>query len=181
MTVRATGDLPHHLIEDVAICLGTAVAAELPPTCARYADRVVPMDDALVQCAIDMGGRPYYRGKLPSRMWTHFLRSFADAAKSTVHIRVLRAPWRSRSCRECCAEPIEPQGTQGTARPLRWEFPVVRSRARFHRRASVKRRTPNARMSGRPLRPLAVPLSPLWFNRFRYAKGCMTLDRTHAC
>ena len=90
VTVRATGDLPHHLIEDVAICLGTAVAAALPPTCARYADRVVPMDDALVQCAVDMGGRPYYRGKLPSRLWTHFLRSYADAARSTVHIRVLR-------------------------------------------------------------------------------------------
>ena len=88
--VRATGDLPHHLIEDVAICLGTAVAAELPPTCARYADRIVPMDDALVMAAIDLGGRPYYRGRLPSRMWTHFLRSFGDAAKATLHVKVLR-------------------------------------------------------------------------------------------
>jgi imidazoleglycerol-phosphate dehydratase len=90
LVVQATGDLPHHLIEDVAICLGAAVAAELPATCARYADRVIPMDDALVQCAVDLGGRPYYRGRLPSALWTHFLRSFADAAKATIHVRVLR-------------------------------------------------------------------------------------------
>ncbi|MCU0627853.1 MAG: hypothetical protein MUF21_15490 [Gemmatimonadaceae bacterium] len=50
LVVDATGDLPHHLIEDVAICLGAAVAAELPATCARYGDRTIPMDDALVHC-----------------------------------------------------------------------------------------------------------------------------------
>ncbi len=90
LDVFARGDLPHHLIEDVAICVGAAVAAELPPTAARYADRTIPMDDALVQCAIDLGGRPYYRGKLPVAIWEHWMRSFADNAKATLHIRVLR-------------------------------------------------------------------------------------------
>ena len=90
ITVHARGDLPHHLIEDVAICVGAAVAAALPPTAARYADRTIPMDDALVQCAIDLGGRPYYRGKLPVGIWEHWMRSFSDSAKATLHLRVIR-------------------------------------------------------------------------------------------
>ena len=88
--VHARGDLPHHLIEDVAICVGAAIAAALPATAARYADRTIPMDDALVQCAIDLGGRPYYRGKLPVAIWEHWMRSFADNAKATLHLRVIR-------------------------------------------------------------------------------------------
>ena len=90
LAVHARGDLPHHLIEDVAICVGAAVAAALPPTAARYADRTIPMDDALVQCAIDLGGRSYYRGKLPVAIWDHWMRSFADNAKATLHLRVIR-------------------------------------------------------------------------------------------
>ena len=90
MNIRARGDLPHHLVEDVAIALGAALAELIPPTVARYGDRTVPMDDALVQCVIDVGGRPYYQGGLPSRMYEHWMRSFADNAKATLHIRVLR-------------------------------------------------------------------------------------------
>lgn len=88
--IRAKGDLRHHLIEDVAIALGQAFAAHTPATCARYGERTVPMDDALVQVVLDMGGRPYYRGPLPSGLYDHFMRSFADNAKATLHIRVLR-------------------------------------------------------------------------------------------
>lgn len=88
--VTATGDLRHHLVEDVAIALGAATAAMLPPTAARYGDRVVPMDDALVHVSIDIGGRPYYRGPLPSSLYEHWMRSFADNAKATLHVRVLR-------------------------------------------------------------------------------------------
>jgi imidazoleglycerol-phosphate dehydratase len=90
VTVHARGDLPHHLIEDVAICIGAAVAAALSPNAARYADRTIPMDDALVQCAIDLGGRPYYCGKLPVAIWEHWMRSFSDNAKATLHLRVVR-------------------------------------------------------------------------------------------
>ncbi|MEO7520883.1 MAG: imidazoleglycerol-phosphate dehydratase [Gemmatimonas sp.] len=88
--VQATGDLRHHLIEDVAITLGQTVAAFAPAGCARYGERTVPMDDALVQVVLDIGGRPYYRGPLPSPLWDHFMRSFADNAKTTLHVRVLR-------------------------------------------------------------------------------------------
>ncbi len=90
ITLEATGDLKHHLIEDVAIALGQAIAAFAPATCARYGDRTVPMDDALVHVALDLGGRPYYKGPLPSTMYDHFMRSLADNAKATLHVRVLR-------------------------------------------------------------------------------------------
>jgi imidazoleglycerol-phosphate dehydratase len=90
LTIEATGDLQHHLVEDVAICLGVALAAVIPSTAARYGDRTVPMDDALVHCALDLGGRPFYRGPLPSTLYDHWMRSFSDNAKATLHLRVLR-------------------------------------------------------------------------------------------
>jgi len=90
LTITARGDLPHHLIEDVGICVGAAFAALLPATAARYGDRTVPMDDALVHCALDAGGRPYYRGPLPAGLYDHWMRSFADNARATLHLRVLR-------------------------------------------------------------------------------------------
>jgi len=90
ITLEATGDLKHHLIEDVAIALGQGLAAFAPATCARYGDRTVPMDDALVHVALDLGGRPFYEGPLPSTMYDHFMRSLADNARATLHVRVLR-------------------------------------------------------------------------------------------
>jgi imidazoleglycerol-phosphate dehydratase len=90
VSIQATGDLPHHLIEDVAICLGAALAGLLPATAARYGDRTVPMDEALVHCALDLGGRPFYRGPLPSSLYDHFMRSFSENARATLHLRVLR-------------------------------------------------------------------------------------------
>jgi imidazoleglycerol-phosphate dehydratase len=90
LEVEASGDLRHHLVEDVAITVGTAFARLLPATAARYGERTVPMDEALVQCAIDAGGRPYYRGRLPSTLYEHWMRSFADHARATLHLRVIR-------------------------------------------------------------------------------------------
>jgi imidazoleglycerol-phosphate dehydratase len=90
LRVDATGDLPHHLIEDVAICVGAALAAILPATAARYGDRTIPMDDALVHVSLDIGGRPWYAGKLPARLYDHWFQSFAANARATLHVRVLR-------------------------------------------------------------------------------------------
>jgi imidazoleglycerol-phosphate dehydratase len=90
LSVEASGDLRHHLIEDVAITLGLALRDEIPETCRRYGAALVPMDDALVQVALDAGGRPYYRGPVPARLYDHFLRSLADNAGLTLHVRVLR-------------------------------------------------------------------------------------------
>ena len=90
MNVSADGDLRHHIVEDTAISIGKAIAAFAPANCARYADRTIPMDDALAQCAIDLGGRAYYAGRLPSNLYEHWMRSFADNAGATIHLRVLR-------------------------------------------------------------------------------------------
>lgn len=90
LVLRASGDLKHHTIEDVAIATGAAVAALLPATAARYGDRTIPMDESLVQACIDVGGRPYYQGPLPSKLYDHWMRSFADNAKATLHVRVIR-------------------------------------------------------------------------------------------
>lgn len=90
ISIHAEGDLRHHVIEDVAIACGMAIAARLPRTAARFGDRTIPMDDALVHCALDLGGRPFYAGPLPSRLYDHWMRSFADNAGATLHLRVLR-------------------------------------------------------------------------------------------
>jgi imidazoleglycerol-phosphate dehydratase len=90
LSVKAAGDLAHHVSEDVAICLGRAIALHAPVACARYGEATIPMDDALVHVAIDLGGRAYYHGSLPSTRYEHFMRSFADQARTTLHVRVLR-------------------------------------------------------------------------------------------
>lgn len=89
LDLHARGDLRHHIVEDTAIAFGSALARFAPAACARYGERLIPMDDALVQCAIDLGGRPYYAGRLPSGLYDHWMRSFADNARATLHVRVL--------------------------------------------------------------------------------------------
>lgn len=90
ITLEATGDLRHHLIEDVALTFGRAFRTRCPPTAARYGEATVPMDEVLVQAVVDLGGRPYYRGRLPNALYDHWLRSFAMEAQLTLHVRVLR-------------------------------------------------------------------------------------------
>jgi imidazoleglycerol-phosphate dehydratase len=90
VSVEAVGDLRHHLVEDVAITLGLALKDEVPAKAARYGWAQVPMDEALAEAAIDVGGRPYYVGRLPSKLYAHFLHSFATNLGATLHVRVLR-------------------------------------------------------------------------------------------
>ena len=88
--VAARGDLRHHLVEDVAITLGLVLRRVVPATCRRYGAALVPMDDALVQVALDLGGRAFYEGPLPVPLADHALRSFAANAEATLHVVVLR-------------------------------------------------------------------------------------------
>ena len=90
LDVKARGDLKHHLIEDVALTLGGTFRQIIPAGAARYGNRVVPMDDALVQVSVDIGGRPYYEGPLPSGLYDHWMRSFSNEARATIHVLVLR-------------------------------------------------------------------------------------------
>jgi imidazoleglycerol-phosphate dehydratase len=90
LRVEATSDMRHHLVEDVAITLGIALGPEVPTRAERYGWALVPMDEALVQAAVDVGGRPYYVGRLPSGLYEHFLQSFAVNLGATLHVKVLR-------------------------------------------------------------------------------------------
>src|SRR5690606_38846470 len=69
---------------------GQAIRAAFPPPIRRYGHQVIPMDDAVVECALDLGGRPYYRGRLPSNLYDHWMRSFADNAEATLHLMIRR-------------------------------------------------------------------------------------------
>jgi imidazoleglycerol-phosphate dehydratase len=90
LDVRGSGDLVHHLVEDVAITLGALLFRLTPDGIARYGHRVAPMDDALVAATLDAGGRSYYEGPLPSTLYDHFFRSFCQHAAVTLHVDVRR-------------------------------------------------------------------------------------------
>ncbi len=105
LTLSATGDDDHHLIEDVAICFGKAFAQALGDKqgIVRMAEAYVPMDDALALVVVDISGRSYTVLDLPfsrsSKNWEligfspdlirHFLESFAAEAKLNLHAHVL--------------------------------------------------------------------------------------------
>ncbi len=89
--ISATGDLAHHLVEDVAITLGRAyrqAMGEMPVK--RIASATVPMDEALVQVTVDLIDRPYAHLEVPDVMYEHFLRSFAMELRATIHTMVIR-------------------------------------------------------------------------------------------
>lgn len=102
--LSATGSDQHHLIEDVAICLGKAFSEALGEKrgIVRMADASVPMDDALAMVAVDISGRGYAVLDLPfsrsSKKWQllgfppdlirHFLESFAIEAKLNLHVKI---------------------------------------------------------------------------------------------
>ena len=88
--LRAQGDLRHHLVEDVAISLGLALRDEVPETCARFGWAAVPMDDALVRATVDVGGRAWYEGRLPSALYEHFLQSLAMNLGANLHVEAAR-------------------------------------------------------------------------------------------
>lgn len=92
LRIASTGDDPHHRAEDVALTLGRAFRRALPERgIRRFASALVPMDESLVEVALDLIDRPYYRTDLaPTSLAEHFLRSFATEAKITYHQRILR-------------------------------------------------------------------------------------------
>ncbi|MBA7713839.1 Histidine biosynthesis bifunctional protein HisB [subsurface metagenome] len=101
MKISATGSDQHHLVEDVALCLGKAFGEALGEKrgIVRMADVTVPMDDALVTVVVDIGGRGYTvldlpftdndMAGFPTDLIRHFLESFAIEAKLNLHAKVL--------------------------------------------------------------------------------------------
>jgi imidazoleglycerol-phosphate dehydratase len=99
--ISASGPDQHHVVEDVAISLGKAFNQALGKKqgIVRMAHAVVPMDEALAEVAVDIGGRVYsvleadfneaVIGDLDADLVRHFLVSFASEAKINLHAKVL--------------------------------------------------------------------------------------------
>ena len=99
--ISATGSDEHHVVEDVAICLGKALGEALGEKkgIVRMADIAVPMDDALSMVIVDISGRGYAVLDMefsdndmfgfPTDLVRHFLESFAYEARMNLHARVL--------------------------------------------------------------------------------------------
>jgi imidazoleglycerol-phosphate dehydratase len=103
LTVAADGDLEvdnHHTVEDVGIVLGEAFADAWGEKrgIERFADRKVPLDEAVASVVLDLSGRPFFTfegtfsqsevGGLTSSMARHFWRSFSTTADVTMHMEV---------------------------------------------------------------------------------------------
>lgn len=110
----AKGDLEvdgHHLCEDVGITLGKALNEAIGELkIVRFGYAIIPMDDALVACSIDISGRPYFEcenfiedkfiGTFQTEWLTEFLRAFAMNGKMNLHIVKLRG-MNSHHIAEC--------------------------------------------------------------------------------
>lgn len=100
VTAKVTGDLKHHAIEDLAICLGEALNNALGNRegITRFGSAMVPMDCSLAFAAVDLVKRPFaridlkLRGKKIEDMTTediyHFLETLATALLANVHVWV---------------------------------------------------------------------------------------------
>jgi imidazoleglycerol-phosphate dehydratase len=144
LRVVTEGDLhvdAHHTVEDTALALGTAFAQALGDKAGvvRYGSALVPLDEVLVQAAVDLSGRPYVVhdepaglaptiGPIyPTSLTRHIWESFGQTARLTLHVSVLRAGPRpdahhvveaqfkavARALRQACA--FDPRG--GSAVP----------------------------------------------------------------
>jgi imidazoleglycerol-phosphate dehydratase len=104
LSVDAQGDLDvdlHHTVEDVGIVLGTALKQALGDKAGvrRFASSLVPLDEALVQVALDLSGRPFlvyevdpiseWIGTFDPQLMEEFWRAFTFGAGITLHLRSL--------------------------------------------------------------------------------------------
>lgn len=104
LTVHAKGDLEvdsHHTIEDTGIVLGTAIKEAIGDKAGirRFGSMILPMDETLVLCAVDLSGRPYLNfdaaftvpkvGDMDTEMAREFFYAVSYAAGMNLHIKVL--------------------------------------------------------------------------------------------
>ena len=104
LDIKCTGDTDvdyHHTVEDIGIALGTAFKEALGDMRGinRYADIILPMDESLILCAVDISGRSYlgYDAEIPaakigdfdSELVEEFLLGFVRKAEITLHIKKL--------------------------------------------------------------------------------------------
>lgn len=104
LSLRAQGDLQvdcHHTVEDIGLCLGQALGEALGDKkgIARYGSMILPMDETLVLCALDLSGRPgFYQqfafsspkiGDFDSELVAEFFKALCNEGKITMHLRQL--------------------------------------------------------------------------------------------
>jgi imidazoleglycerol-phosphate dehydratase len=104
LTVKTDGDLEvdaHHTVEDTSLAIGQALREALGDKAGlrRYGDALVPLDESLVQVAIDLSGRPYLVhtgpdlveliGSYDTTLTRHIFESIVAEARITLHVRVL--------------------------------------------------------------------------------------------
>ena len=101
MDIQAKGDLAHHIIEDIGICLGTAFNKALKDKkgIRRFGSAYVPMDEALVRAVLDLSGRPWHTIELKFKRTKvedvvtqdiyHFLVSLTYNAQMNLHITTI--------------------------------------------------------------------------------------------
>jgi imidazoleglycerol-phosphate dehydratase len=99
--ITAGGNDQHHVVEDVAICLGKALGEALGEKrgIVRMGNAFVPMDDALAMVAVDIGGRGYTvlempftdndMAGFPTDLVRHFLEAFAVEARLNLHVKII--------------------------------------------------------------------------------------------
>jgi imidazoleglycerol-phosphate dehydratase len=104
LTVKATGDVAvdsHHTVEDTALAFGQALRQALGDKSGirRFGDAMVPLDEVLVQAAVDLSGRPYLVHRQPeiveligtfdTTLGRHIWESIVAEARIALHVRVL--------------------------------------------------------------------------------------------
>ncbi len=102
LQVKIKGDLKvdtHHTIEDTGIVLGNAIAQAVGDKAVRYGSRILPMDEALILCALDLCGRPYLVydlrldrekvGELETEMVREFFYAVSYGAAMNLHLKQL--------------------------------------------------------------------------------------------
>ncbi len=104
LSVRTTGDLDvdaHHTVEDTALALGQALREALGDKggIRRFGDALVPLDESLVQVAVDLSGRPYLVhdepemvaliGSYDTTLTRHIFESLVASAQICLHVRVI--------------------------------------------------------------------------------------------
>ena len=104
LTVKAKGDLDvdcHHTIEDTGIVLGQAISQAIGDKkgIKRYGSMILPMDETLVMCAIDLSGRPYFVmdgdfmapmvGDFDTQMVREFFYAISYSAGMNLHLRII--------------------------------------------------------------------------------------------